>query len=379
MIQTRKMSNHHHSSSFPSCFRPNSTTSAASNHRSAAAAHCSGNNPNLTTCLYHTHLGLFALTWSRNLLGSSLHLHLLLQPPHSAADDDHNLSLPSLPSLPTPSFHLQIKPFFFWTKQGSKKLNLTTDTTQNIQIFWDLSKAKFGSGPEPQSGFYIAVVVSGEMTLLVGDSPNEAYYKIRAKKPEKPQNMVLRREHVYGNKLYTTKANFGGKTREISIDCRVNDDPRLCFSIDHNRVLQIKHLKWKFRGNERIEADGVHIQVSWDVYNWLFEEDDQDGYALFMFRFEKTGLDEDVEDDDYEMNHLKEKNGMALWSHQSCGFGFEKKKMKKGVLRSSRSSSSSSLSSASSGCSSVMEWASMEENELKGPSGFSLLVYAWKS
>ncbi|KAL6985195.1 hypothetical protein U1Q18_018578 [Sarracenia purpurea var. burkii] len=254
--------------------------------------------------------------------------------------------------------------------------------TKVIQIFWDLSRAKFGSRPEPQSGYYIAVVVDGEMILLVGDSPAEAYAKTRASKPERGfQSMVLRREHVYGNNLYTTKANFGGKTRDISIDCRIgSDDTKLCFSVDNKRVLQVKHLKWKFRGNERIEVEGgACIQISWDVYNWLFDDEHEDGYVLFMFRFEKLGFEVDHED---EVENLKVNNGGVLWSQESCGFGFEKKKMKRRLLRTAaaRSSSSSSISSAasSSGCSSVMEWASVEENKLKGPSEFSLLVYAWK-
>ena len=215
------------------------------------------------------------------------------------------------------------------------------------------------------------------MTLLVGDAEKEAYSKTRARKAEKTQILVLRREHVFGNKIYTTKASFGGKTREISIDCNVGDDPRLSFSVDRKKVLQIKRLKWKFRGNEKIEADGVPIQVSWDVYNWLFD-DVTEGHAVFMFRFEKLGFEEEDDDLQQQPPHLNEKNGMGL-----CGFGMngiERKKMKKSLLKTARSSSSSSISSASSGCSSsVMEWASTEEMELKSPSEFSLLVYAWKS
>ncbi|KAL7001744.1 hypothetical protein U1Q18_002892 [Sarracenia purpurea var. burkii] len=223
------------------------------------------------------------------------------------------------------------------------------------------------------------------MILLDGDSPDEAYVKTRAINPRRSsQVMVLRREHVYGNKLYTTKASFGGKTRDISIDCRTGDDPRLYLTVDRKRVLKVKHLKWKFRGNERIKVDdGVYIHASWDVYSWLFE-DDEDGYALFMFRFEKQGFG-DEEDESCGGGHRSGENGIApaaFWSQKSCGFGFEEKKMKKRLLMrtaKSSSSSSASLSSASSGCSSVMEWASVEENELKEPSGFSLLVYAWKS
>ncbi|CAK9180466.1 unnamed protein product [Ilex paraguariensis] len=366
------MTNHRHSSPLPYCFRPTTnTSSAAKNHHTTSSPPCLSGNPNLATSLYHTDLGLFALTWSRNLFGRSLHLHLLLDHPSAGASDyDDNLSFPS---LSTPSFQLRIKPFIFWNRHGSKKLNINKPTSNiNIQIFWDLTRARFGPRPEPQSGFYIAVVIDGEMTLLVGDCHREAYAKTKATKPERNQVMVLRREHMYGIKLYTTKANIAGEEREISIDCIHGDDPRLCFYVDNKRVLQIKHLKWKFRGNERIEVDGVQIQVSWDVYNWLFE-DGEDGYALFMFRFAKSEFE-----DEY-FTHLNDRNRLILWSQQSCGFEFETKKMKKGLLRSAGSSTSSSLSSASSSCSSVMEWASMEENELKGPSGFSLLVYAWKS
>lgn len=360
-----------HFSPFPSCFRPTTNDHPHPPPPSAGEATISG-NPNLTTYLYDTNHGLVALTWSRSVLGRSLHLYL-----HPDGGDVKNS--PSLPPpLSTPSFQLHIKPLIFWNKHGSKRLN------PNVQIFWDLTRAKFksGFGPEPQSGFYIAVVINGEMTLLVGDSAKEAYSKTKSEKPKRPQALLLRREHVFGNRVYTTKARFGGKNREITIECCsnvINDDHRLCIGVDGKRVLQIKHLKWKFRGNERIEVDGVPIQISWDVYNWLFDEHSTDGHAVFMFRFENLGFD----DEEYQGSRSNvqddKKNGVEL-----CGFGMsgiERKKMKKSMV-STRSSSSSSMSSASSsgGSSSVMEWASMEEKELEGTNtGFSLLVYAWKT
>ncbi|CAN4076926.1 unnamed protein product [Withania somnifera] len=354
-----KYINRHYYSPFPSCFRRPIEVAAVAAHPLCVRQPPVAANPNLVTSLYNTQVGLFALTWSRNLFGRSFHIHYLLHDPDGVVDCNIMIASPHLSSTTTPSFHVHMKPFVFWKKQGSKMLD------NDVSIFWDLSKAKFGSGLEPRSGFYITVIVNEEMVLLVGDLPKEAYSRTRARMPEKNPNpnMVLRREHVCGNKLYATTANFGGKEREISIDCRIGEEPKLYFSVDNKRVLRIKHLKWKFRGNERIEVDGVPVLVSWDVYNWLFD-DDEDGYALFMFKFEKSSFDDQFN------------SGVQIWSQQSCGFGFETKMMKKGVLRSS---SSSSLSSASSSCSSVMEWASMEENELKDPSGFSLLVYAWKS
>ncbi|GMH12476.1 hypothetical protein Nepgr_014317 [Nepenthes gracilis] len=360
----------HRSSPFPSCSRPSTagrgSRPPAPPDGTTTKGGSGSSNPNLTTCLYHTHLGLFILTWSRNLFGRSLYLHLHL--------DHHSLS--SSPSVSSAlSFHLNIKPFIFWNKSGSKAFTFPDHNfkPKNIVIFWDLTGAKF-SGPEPESGFYIAVVVDGEMTLLVGDSDKEAYARTKAKMPRKSQALVIRREHVFGNKFYATKANFEGKTTEISIECNVDsDDPRLCIKFDQKRVAKVKHLKWKFRGNERIEVDGQPVQLSWDVYDWLFEDENKNGYALFTFRFEEKAS---FFGGGERGNNLRER---IFWPNDSCGLNFEKKKMKKSLLTKTRSSSASSLSSASSGCSSVMEWESMEENELKGPTGFSLLVYAWKS
>nr|XP_043623038.1 uncharacterized protein LOC122594675 [Erigeron canadensis] len=334
--------------------------------------------PNVTTTLYHTHIGIFALTWSKTLFGRSLHLHLL--PSAAADDDDDSLSTTSSTTTTVPSFHLQIKPLIFWNKQGSKKIQISNNNKKDlIQIHYDLSRAKFGSGPEPISGFYIAATMSTQMILLIGDSMKQAYSKTKLSPNINSQITILRREHVTGisNKKYSTKATFRGKTREITIDCtRVSgDDSRLYFTVDGKKILVVKHLQWKFRGNERVETDGVNIQISWDVHNWLSNEDSDDGYALFMFRFEKSGFDYH-EDDKY----LARLNASGSGLGSGFGFGFEMKKMKKGMLKRAKSSStSSSLSSASSGCGSVMEWESVEENELKGPNGFSLLVYAWKS
>lgn len=184
---------------------------------------------------------------------------------------------------------------------------------------------------------------------------------------------------MYGARPYSTKALIGGKEREISIECKLVKDPRLYVTIDDKRVLQIKHLKWKFRGSETVEIDGNHVQISWDVYNWLFDRNrGEDGYALFMF----TVFTE-------SKNSQNLKNLSMPQFQNSFGLGFEEKKMKKrkkgGLLRrGGRSSSFSSFSSAnsSSSCSSsVMEWADNEDDEFMDYpySGFSLQVYAWRS
>ncbi|KAJ0265925.1 hypothetical protein HA466_0000040 [Hirschfeldia incana] len=357
-------------------------------------------DPNLTTCLYQTDHGVFYLTWSRTFLGGhSLNLFLHSQDYYNRSSplsfSSADLSLSS--SL---SFHLNLNTLAFWRKRGSRSLS------PKIQVLWDLTRAKFDSGSEPRSGFYVAVVVDGEMALLVGDSAKEAYARVRsAKPPTNPQALLLRKEHVFGARVFSTKARFGGRNREISIDCRVDEDAKLCFSVDSKQVLQIKRLRWKFRGNERVEIDGVPVQISWDVYNWLFQSkgggsgEGGGGHAVFMFRFDS---DPEAVEDDEQMKEVEERNqnGVVVWKQQpkkQCGgtLGIkgmvEWRKMKRRFVKSKRSSSSSSISmsSASSACSSsVMEWASSaDEAEYGGGGsagagagnglGFSLLVYAW--
>ncbi|XP_027356297.1 uncharacterized protein LOC113865758 [Abrus precatorius] len=332
------------SSPFPSCFRPSPTSDA---HPPPPPPPPHSTHPNLTTYLYHTDIGLVSLTWSRSLMGRSLHVHL----------HHHPFDSPPFPSLSSPSFHLHIKPFIFWKKHGSKKLS------PNTLLFWNLSKAKFASGPEPHSSFYVALVVDNEMTLLVGDSAKEAYSKSKAHDPKKAQFLLLKREHVFADKVYTTRARFGGRTREIQIDCSYRDHSRLCFSVDGESVLQIKRLKWKFRGNERVQVDGVNVQISWDLYNWLFEKDNNDGHAIFMFKFEEEEDEEGIG----ERNNL-----VNLWNLGVYDWG------KMGKSWSSSSVSLASSAGSFGGSSSVLEWSSVEENELVVPVGFSLLVYAWK-
>ncbi|XP_028782674.1 uncharacterized protein LOC114738773 [Neltuma alba] len=340
------------SSSFSCCFCPSHT----SDDPPPPPPSLSPTNPNVTTYLYHTHLGFVSLTWSRSVLGRSLHLQLHYHLPH--------LHSPPPPSSASASFHLHIKPFLCCQKRGVKKIY------PNTRIFWNVSKARFGAGPEPLSGFYVAVVVDKNVVLLVGDGVKEAYSRTRASEPLTPQILVLKREHVVANKVYSTKAKFGGRMRDIEIDCASGDDSRLCFSIDGKRVLQIKRLKWKFRGNEKVEVDGVPIQISWDVYNWLFEKESGDGHAIFMFKFEE-------EDDDEEAGGKEtgEKSLTTLWTQQQNLSGSNE-------LGKSFSSSSVSMSSSARSLganSSVLEWSSLEENELVVPVGFSLLIYAWKS
>lgn len=176
---------------------------------------------------------------------------------------------------------------------------------------------------------------------------------------------------MIAHKIYTTKAKFGGQIREIEIDCGLFDDESgLSFSVDGKRVLQIKRLKWKFRGNEKIEVGGVSVDVYWDVYNWVFDlEKENRGNAVFMFRFE--------DEEDEEQSNL-------VGRQPNWNLGLNELEWRR--MRSSLSSSSvsvsvsmSSVGSSAGASSSVMEWANSEDSDLVGaPLGFSLLIYAWR-
>ncbi|KAK7320665.1 hypothetical protein VNO77_30353 [Canavalia gladiata] len=334
-------------STFPSCFRPSKTTDDNHNHPPPSTAALS---TNLTAYIYHTDSGTVSLTWSRSILGRSLHVNL------------HNHS----------SFHLHIKPFLFWKKHGSKKLS------SNILLSWNLSHARFGSGPEPHSRFHLALLVNHQLTLHVGDLTP----KLKAQqKPKTPQLLLLKRDHVHvaprHQRVYQTKTKFRGKDREIEIDCNSNgygevnnNNLELLFGVDGERVLEVKRLKWKFRGSERVEIDGGHVQISWDVHDWLFEKENNnnnnnnEGHAVFMFKFEDVGEESGV------VNSVW--SNQQNWNLGSCEWG------KNGKSWSSSSLSVSSSAGSFGGSSSVMEWSSVEENDLVVPLGFSLLVYAWR-
>ncbi|MQL84327.1 hypothetical protein Taro_016821 [Colocasia esculenta] len=109
------------------------------------------------------------------------------------------------------------------------------------------------------------------MFLVVGDMELEAYKKTKARNPFPanptkkggPGNPILisRREHVVlpvAGRPYTTRTKLGGKEREISIDLggAGEREAKMVVGLDGKRVIHVKRLCWKFRGNEKVEVDG---------------------------------------------------------------------------------------------------------------------------
>ncbi|KAJ6310972.1 hypothetical protein OIU76_015654 [Salix suchowensis] len=131
--------------------------------------------------------------------------------------------------------------------KGSK---LIESDTSKIEVFWDLSSAKYELGPEPVEGFYVLVMVDSEIGLILGIQ----------------HDIVIK---------------CSGETEGLR-------NPVLSVYIDKKTVIRVKRLQWNFRGNQTVFLDGLLIDLLWDVHDWFFNPGS--GYAVFMFRT-RSGMD----------------------------------------------------------------------------------------
>ncbi|KAK2978445.1 hypothetical protein RJ640_023604 [Escallonia rubra] len=247
---------------FPSCFGENGVQVADFSSSSTSRA-----SQNLVTCVYQCRLRgrscLITVTWSKNLMGQGLSVGI---------DDNTSQSL----------CKVDLKPWLFSKKKGSKSLEADS---KRIDVYWDFSSAKFGSGPEPLGGYYLGVVFDRQMILLLGDMGKEAFKKTCATPVPSSAIFIAKREHIFGKRMFSTKAQFAdsGQVHDLVIECDTNGitDPCLVMRVDSKPVMQVKRLRWKFRGNHTILVDGLAVEVFWDVHNWLFGT--SLGDAVFMF------------------------------------------------------------------------------------------------
>uniref|UniRef100_A0ACD5ZY78 Uncharacterized protein n=1 Tax=Avena sativa TaxID=4498 RepID=A0ACD5ZY78_AVESA len=390
----------------------------------AAALLASGSaaGPSLVTSVYETHLGLVALSWSRTSVGLSLRAVLRLSSPLTPASSSASGAVYFGENPDEDTLAFRVRPRLLWWRRGSRRF---TAGDHRVDLAWDLTRARFPSSgsPEPFSGFFFAVVVDGEMVLAAGDLSDKAYRKTGARPPPGPRSVLLsRREHIAmrdadHGRGHRTWVNVRGKEREISVDlvsrCRGKDsvsrdkdraDVGMSVSLDGERVLHVRRLRWKFRGSERVDLGGDdRVQVSWDLHKWLFpprEPPPADAaahthaHAVFVFRFELGEVPKAEEGVDFlPLYKNASRTGTSSWRayfqrwgqrdwSQTGSKGERKKKGRGGKLAMASSSSSASVTSSTASwasSSTVMEWASSEEAEMQRGDGFSLLIYAWKS
>ncbi|CAH8386156.1 unnamed protein product [Eruca vesicaria subsp. sativa] len=223
---------------------------------------------NLVICIYRCCIRgrtcLITVTWTKNLMGQCVTVEV---------HDSCNRSLSKV----------EIKPWLFTKRKGSKNLEAYSC---DIDVYWDLSSAKFGSSPEPLGGFYVCVVVDKEMVLLLGDMKKEAFRKTNAAL-SLGAVFIAKKEHVFGKRTFATKAQFSGdgKTHDVVIECDTSvSDPCLIVCVDGKTLMEVNRLRWKFRGNETIVVNRISVEVLWDVHSWFFGVPSSPGNGVFMFR-----------------------------------------------------------------------------------------------
>uniref|UniRef100_A0A0D9WML2 DUF868 domain-containing protein n=1 Tax=Leersia perrieri TaxID=77586 RepID=A0A0D9WML2_9ORYZ len=331
------------------CFAAGDVSSSSSSPAPATSS---------STSVYWTHLGIVTLTWSRGKLGLVLAAELALA---LAGEGDAVLRFVLRPWLP-------------WRRRGSKRFVVGGHA---VAFSWDMSRARLGGGhrPEPMARYSLHVCVDGELVLAAGDlairSPSAGF-------------LLTRRENaVSGGEAYATTVAVAGERHEVSI--AVDDGAGggvMWVAIDGEKALQIRRLRWKFRGSERLDLPGGRLRVSWDLHAWLFAGD----AAVFVLRFETAGAANspkiDVSGDDLAAGGGGGGGGGESW----CSSDSEMSRWRRGAFRlgsdSSPAVSVASTSAASSSAGSVAtvaEWATAEEAALiNDGGGFSLVVHLWK-
>lgn len=324
---------------------------------SGSSSGTSSSKENLVTCIYQTRLFdspiHLTLTWSKTPHTHSLTVH---------APDCFSLTI----SLYSSTFSL------FRTRPGSKSIHLTHDrpSKDKIKLYWDFSRAEFArpNSAEPESRFYFAITCNGRVEFFLGDLWDEFARRVGQSRLRNSaeSTQLSRREHVFGRRNFSTRAEFLGSTRLIEIEC---SGGALKVKIDGEIKLTIRRLAWKFRGNERIMIDGVGVEFYWDVFNWVSNGGNppiaqkNGGNGVFVFQVGEGGV----------------------WPEM---VGPEKRLMNK----SSPAPAFSAAFSPAGSCSSVLQWA--EESSDCGRSssgsssttasgggsggGFSLVLYAWR-
>ncbi|KAJ4831105.1 hypothetical protein Tsubulata_027025 [Turnera subulata] len=235
------------------------------------------------TSVYHAHVAGYwrnvTVLWCKNLMNHSL-----------------TLTINSLEGETYHTVKVDLKPWLFWSKKGSKSFWLEGC---QIDVFWDLRSAKFSGSPEPGSDYYVALVSDEEVVLLLGDYKKKAFKRTKARPALVDAIPLWKKENVFAKKSFSTRAKFDEKKSEhdIVVDSSTGGtkDPEMWISIDGIVVIHVKNLQWKFRGNQTVMANTQPVQVFWDVHDWLFCAPGAAGHGLFLFKPGAPEVEEDKE------------------------------------------------------------------------------------
>ncbi|KAK7327785.1 hypothetical protein VNO77_21876 [Canavalia gladiata] len=241
------------------------------------------------TCIYQTHVAGYwrnvSVLWCKNLMNHTL-----------------NLKVDSIRGEFTYTCKIDVKPWYFWNKRGSKSFEVDG---HHVEVYWDLRSAKFTAGsPEPSSDYYLALVSDEEVVLLLGDYKKKAYKRMKMRSSPVEAMLVVKRENVFSKKSFSAKAKFDDKRKESDIVVESSTfghkEPEMWISIDGIVLIHVKNLQWKFRGNQTVMVNKQPVQVFWDVHDWLFSGSGS-GPGLFIFKPGSPETENEKEEKDFEV------------------------------------------------------------------------------
>ncbi|GJN03044.1 hypothetical protein PR202_ga20447 [Eleusine coracana subsp. coracana] len=162
-----------------------------------------------------------------------------------------------------------------------------------VGVFWDFAAARYDAntngGPEPSSGFYVAVVADAEFVLLLGDLSRGYAERLHGGIPVAAA-VARRRERFVGCGRWSTRARFSERGAEHEIGVALDGDGEGWVAVDGRRVVQLRRLRWNFRGSHTIFVDGgAPVDMTWDLHGWLFQTD---ATSCAMFTFQARGVAE---------------------------------------------------------------------------------------
>lgn len=353
-----------------SCFSSGDPSSSSSSPGTASSC----------TSVYSTHLGAITLTWSRSTLGLVL-----------TAD----LALGAAP----PAARFVVLPWLPWRRRGSKRFSFPGagaggQRRHAVAFSWDLSRARLAPRrPEPLSRYSVHVSVDGELALTAGDLPSTS--------PTASAGVLLSRRESAGGFEYATSVAVAGEEHEVSVGVDESGGA-MWVAVDGAKALQVRRLRWKFRGSERLDglptSCGHRVHVTWDLHGWLFGAPDDAAAAVFVLRFDPVEFEDAEEENEAGAGALKRQGSFSFRdSHGAVADGSgeswcsseasERKGWRRGGPFRSGSDSSPTVSVASAFAASssavsaatVAGWDAAEEAALQdGGGGFSLVVYLRK-
>ncbi|KAI3471851.1 hypothetical protein Pfo_028504 [Paulownia fortunei] len=185
--------------------------SGPSSNQAYSSSHLTPSIQNAVTCIYKVKLStekqfLIRLTWC-NLLNKGFSIGIC----------DYPFSTSEF----SKSFRIRHK------ERGTKTFE---SGSLRMEVFWDLCRAKYDSGPEPITGFYVVILVNSELSLILGDMEQELEVKKRISDIQVSEfSLISRSEHFSGNAVYSTRAKFcdTGTCHDILIKCFGGDQTTL--------------------------------------------------------------------------------------------------------------------------------------------------------